>query len=627
MNKYLPLLIAFVVMAVSAFERDALKPFPVLRPVPAYLQDVNRKFQSAPSLAVAPGGRLWCAWHTGGDTENQDNCMLVASSGDGGKTWSQPLFAVDAEGPLRVLDPGLWTAPDGRVWLFYSQLYGMWDGRCGVWAMHPADAESEQTAWSPARRLCDGYLKNKPLVTSDGAWLFPVEFMNSAPQAGPTWGCGELKGPESHPSPQMMGGNAFISRDRGATVSFLGQSAIPVKDRNCTENMIVERKDGTLWMLSRTSYGIGEAFSRDGGKTWTETRPSQIKNPDSRFFIGRLASGALLLVKNGPVDARTDRRQMMAYVSDDDGTTWTGGLTLDGRRNVSYPDAAQGRDGRIHVVHDRARTPAREILHHVFTEADVRAGRIVTTGSRLGDIVNRAGPKPPPSTTWTMVLEGDGARGAQGLPTRITTPAAAGAVTVEAWVKPAPGAEKGENAFWGQFAEGAPGRSNAQVYRGRAGFFNGGGNGWTVGRTILAPGRWHHVACVCDWRDGKETRIYVNGELDGVSEKPPVAVTEDACCSIGSMSGMGSSCVREVFKGRIAELRVWGRARTAAEIHRDFRRRLTGNETGQLAVFPFDGYEAGAARAVGSDARAPLNGHFKAVMDADCPLAEAKKDE
>ena len=377
-----------------AFEHDALKPFPVLRPVPEYLQDANRKFQSAPSVTVAPGGRLWCAWHTGGDTENQDNCMLIASSGDGGKTWSKPIFAIDADGPLRVLDPGLWTDPEGKVWLFYSQLYGMWDGRCGVWAMHPVDAESEQTAWTPARRLCDGYLKNKPLVTKGGAWLFPVEFMNSAPQTGPTWGCGELKGPEAHPSPQMIGGNAFVSHDRGATVTFLGQSAIPPKDRTFQENMIVERKDGTLWMLTRTCYGIGEAFSRDGGRTWTETKPSKIRNPSSRFFIGRLDSGALLLVKNGPVDVQTDRRRIMAFVSDDDGVTWNGGLTLDNRCDVSYPDSAQGRDGYIHVVHDRARFKEREILHHVFTEAEVRAGRLMTNGSRLGDIVNRAGPSP-----------------------------------------------------------------------------------------------------------------------------------------------------------------------------------------------------------------------------------------
>lgn len=36
------------------------------------------------------------------------------------KVYTPPLFAIDPPGPLRVLDPGLWTDPDGKVWLFYA---------------------------------------------------------------------------------------------------------------------------------------------------------------------------------------------------------------------------------------------------------------------------------------------------------------------------------------------------------------------------------------------------------------------------------------------------------------------------------------------------------------------------
>ena len=163
---------------------DAMKPFPVLRPVPERLRDERRGFQSAPSLTVSPKGRLWVAWHTGDTTEGDENGMVVVSSGDGGDTWTPPLFAIDPPGPLRVLDPGLWTDPDGKVWLFYAQLYGMWDGRAGVWAMQPVDPEDANTAWTPARRLCHGYMKNKPIVMHDGTWLLPSEFMNGKPWGG-----------------------------------------------------------------------------------------------------------------------------------------------------------------------------------------------------------------------------------------------------------------------------------------------------------------------------------------------------------------------------------------------------------------------------------------------------------
>ena len=38
-------------------------------------------------------------------------------------------------------------------------------------------------------------------------------------------------------------------------------------------------------------------------------------------------------------------------------------------------------------MHDHDRTKTRQIVHHRFTEADVRAGHLVSADSRLGDAV------------------------------------------------------------------------------------------------------------------------------------------------------------------------------------------------------------------------------------------------
>ena len=38
------------------------------------------------------------------------------------------------------------------------------------------------------------------------------------------------------------------------------------------EHMMVELKDGRLWMLARTKGQPHESFSSDGGKTWSERR-------------------------------------------------------------------------------------------------------------------------------------------------------------------------------------------------------------------------------------------------------------------------------------------------------------------------------------------------------------------
>lgn len=373
------------------FDTDALVPHGIIKPVPAHLCDDARRFQSAPSLTITPGGRLWAAWHTGGFTEGEDNAVVAVSSGDGGNTWSKPLFALDVNGPLRMLDPGLWTDPEGRVWLFYCQLYGFWDGRAGLWATHPDNAEQENTGWSTPRRLCHGYLKNKPLVLRDGTWMLPVEFMNMQPTGGRL---GALTHDLDHRAvfsmPELNAANVFASRDKGQTVEFYGQAQVLPKDRSFYEHMLVARRDGSLWMLVRTKYGMGESFSTDGGKTWSEVAPSKIQNADARFFIGRLKSGNLLLVKNGPVDQRCGRSRITAFLSVDDGRTWSGGLMLDGRQHVSYPDAVQDRRGTIYVVHDRERTGAKEIVFHRFTEADLHAGQLVSAGSKLKTVANQA---------------------------------------------------------------------------------------------------------------------------------------------------------------------------------------------------------------------------------------------
>jgi hypothetical protein len=118
-------------------------------------------------------------------------------------------------------------------------------------------------------------------------------------------------------------------------------------------------------------------------------KQTALRHPTARFFVRRLKSGALLLVKHGPLDERTRREKLMAFVSDDDGQTWLGGLLLDEREKVTYPDGVQAPDGTIYIVYDYNRTPNGEVLMATFTEADVRAGKPVSDKVRLRGEVAR----------------------------------------------------------------------------------------------------------------------------------------------------------------------------------------------------------------------------------------------
>jgi hypothetical protein len=230
------------------------------------------------------------------------------------------------------------------------------------------EPENEQADWQPPQRLTDGVMMCKPIVLSSGEWAVPAS----------TW-------KDTDFSAKML-----VSTDQGKSWSIRGACNIPDKDQTFDEHMIVERKDGSLWLLARTRYGIGESFSPDRGKTWAELKPSEIAHPSARFFIYRLNSGNLLLVKHGPVDKKIGRSDLTAFISRDDGRSWEGGLMLDDRPGVSYPDGQQTADGTIYITHDYNRTTDRNIFFSTFREEDVLAGKDVSGKVRLRQIISKA---------------------------------------------------------------------------------------------------------------------------------------------------------------------------------------------------------------------------------------------
>ena len=159
--------------------------------------------------------------------------------------------------------------------------------------------------------------------------------------------------------------------------------------------VLVEKQDGTLWMLLRLKTGIGEAFSPDGGKTWREVRKSGIWGPNARFFIRRLRSGRLLLVNHAQEEgggASSGRRnRLAAFLSEDDGKTWSKPLILDCREDVSYPDGVEREDGLIYIIYDRSRFEQKEILMAKFREKDVLAQQMVSVDGELQILVDKAG--------------------------------------------------------------------------------------------------------------------------------------------------------------------------------------------------------------------------------------------
>lgn len=331
------------------------------------------------------GGRIWAAWI--GECDCPNSFLLAATSDDNGLTWSNPRFVIDGRSaslpiPRTVIIGNFWTDPAGKLWLFFDQTMNHFDGRSGLWATVCENPDSENPIWSNPKRIWHGSMLNKPVILSSGEWLLPSYLLERE-------GFGPFKNvfPELDP---YRGVNVLVSKDQGKTWELRGIRSFPYPD--WIEAMIVEKNDGLLWMMARTKKGIMESFSSDQGANWSEPTETQanIQHPNSRFFFRRLASGRLLLIKNGKeLHQHPGRNYFSAWLSDDDGETWKGGLVIDDREKVTYPDGFQSPDGTIYITYDHNRGPG-EIMLARFTEEDILAKKIVSPQSKLKMIIVQA---------------------------------------------------------------------------------------------------------------------------------------------------------------------------------------------------------------------------------------------
>ncbi|MDD7158690.1 MAG: exo-alpha-sialidase [Firmicutes bacterium] len=338
----------------------------------------GRVWQGIPSFERTKKGRCFSVFYTGETGEMNGNYCTLAVSDDG-ENWRDPVIVTYAGKDRRCYDPNVWIDPLGRLWLIWSVMPDL-----AVYAAICDHPDADELVFGEERRIGTGVMLNKPTVLSSGEWMFPIAVWKESVIS--PYDAQKIKVPRL----------AFVVRtvDEGKTFTRLGGVDMP--DRCFDEHMIVELKDGRLAMFVRTYYGIGVSYSFDGGFTWSDGKDTGILSPNSRFFVRKLSSGNVLLVTN---DSRR-REKMTAFVSTDDCKTWQGGLLLDKRDLVSYPDCVES-DGCIYITYDCERgnprtleatqKEAREILYARFTEADALAGKNVSGKCDFKKIISKLG--------------------------------------------------------------------------------------------------------------------------------------------------------------------------------------------------------------------------------------------
>ncbi len=355
----------------------------------------NLDYAMTLGIERTPGGRLWAAWVAGDDGPRA--FMVAATSDDNGDTWSKPWFVINSHIPdfpvfTSVIVGNFWTDPLGRLWFFFDQTINHYDGRQGLWAAICVNPDADNPEWSAPVRLWHGAVLNKPTVMANGEWWLPVEFPVTRFHKGvERTGVGPLAPMLGiHDAlDTLRGANVLVTADQGRTWELRGRVRFP--QPSWDEHMFVELHDGRVWMVARVhdmDNGVMQSFSPNGGWTWSDPDSPTFVHPVARFHIRRLASGRILLIKHGEtIDTHQGRSKLTAWLSEDEGTTWQGGLMLDERGGISYPDAIQQPDGAIIATYDRARGTLGEIYMARFREEDILAGKPVGRDTRLQHLI------------------------------------------------------------------------------------------------------------------------------------------------------------------------------------------------------------------------------------------------
>jgi predicted neuraminidase len=295
---------------------------------------------------------LASAWF-GGTTEKHPDVGIWLARHDG-KAWPAPVEVAngvqDESTRHPCWNPVLFQMPDGPLLLFYK----VGPSPSTWWGMLIRSDDHGQT-WSKPERLPDriaGPIKNKPVLLDDGrllcgsstedkGWRVHMEWTSDA---GKTWD------------------RTRLSLNDGQLVHAIQPTIL----RHSGEKL-------QILCRNRRSTNILQAWSDDGGKTWSDLVPTELPHPGSGIDGVTLADGRHLLVYN-----HTNRgRSPLNVAVSDDGKTWQAALVLESEPGeYSYPAVIQTRDGLVHITY----TWKRQRVRHVTVDPAKLVLKPITAG-------------------------------------------------------------------------------------------------------------------------------------------------------------------------------------------------------------------------------------------------------
>lgn len=366
-------------MAVVSATANSLKVTPNTSPEASKYAIEALDYTQITALETTAEGRLWASVLCGGDSA--EGFLSLAYSDSKGKSWVEHNIVLDARAEkLAVRNGVLWRSPKGELWLFYAVFDGYYDGRGSMWAMLCKNPDAKKPLWEAPTYIGVGIPTGRPVVNGQGEWLLPtalwgreVMSYDKALYISNKWQTPRFLSPYAekyHELDAKRGAGLYISRDGGASWSeHLGvvKCENEAVDARYNNPQMFIHSDGSVRMVVRAS---GTAWSyvstSQSGKEWSEPLRF-VSAPDQNFAVLRLSDGKLLMVRNGRFDRRLFwyPEGMYAYLSEDCGATWYGGLRLATDVLTINPVVAEGEKGEIFIATHN--DPESGCLNHLYT--------------------------------------------------------------------------------------------------------------------------------------------------------------------------------------------------------------------------------------------------------------------
>jgi len=288
-----------------------------------------------PSLIRLPDGALACAWAAGSGYRALDLSIEISFKAVGENRWTPPVTVADEAGyPDNY--PVFTQLPDGKLRLIYATHY------------------REKRKAPPGAGLAAWHLKY--VESGDGGRIWGGDFF-LVPESG--WiPCSRVitlaNGNLILPATDIRHRTSLFlfSEDKGGYWKDIARISEPA---GLVDPAVVETSPGRLTALLRPDekgkreHVVWRTVSADNGRTWSEPRKTELKNPGGPIELLKLNNGHLVLAFN---DHELWLTPLTLAVSTDGGKTWQSRRNLEtGKWDIREPSLVQTEDGHIHLVY------------------------------------------------------------------------------------------------------------------------------------------------------------------------------------------------------------------------------------------------------------------------------------